>query len=92
MSWYLFYVPNGTENVLTTIINPGFSVLKNARTGNVPGSYVGIFGTDAEKTWPIAFVNRNLLVSLRSGTDSLGRAPLESQRGADCEGKEKGMG
>jgi len=40
-------------------INPGFSVLKNARTGNVPGSYVGIFGTDAEKTWPIAFVNWN---------------------------------
>ena len=33
----------------------------------------------------------NLLVSLRLGTDSLGCAPLESQRGADCEGK-KGNG
>ena len=31
----------------------------------------------------------NLLVSLRSGTDSLGRAPLESQRGADCKGKKR---
>ena len=41
-------------------INPGFSVLKNVRTGNVPGSSVGIFGTDAKKTWRIAFVNWNL--------------------------------
>ena len=32
---------------------------------------------------------KNLLVSLRSGTDSLGRAPLESQRGADCEGNKR---
>ena len=32
---------------------------------------------------------RNLLVSLRLGTYSPGRAPLESQRGADCEGKKR---
>ena len=35
---------------------------------------------------------QNLLVSLccvRAQIDSLGRAPLESQRGADCEGKKR---